>query len=66
MLRTQSQVVFNIDLEQILKKVTKKTSAVILVHSAGDPIDIEPIIKEMKKRNIKVIEDTSQSPGSNL
>jgi len=55
---------FNVDLKQILKKITKKTSAIILVHSAGDPIDIEPIIKEMKKRNIKVIEDTSQSPGA--
>ena len=46
---------FNIDLKQILKKVTKKTSAVILVHSAGDPIDIEPIIKEMKKEILKLL-----------
>ena len=54
----------NLDLNQIKKKITKRTSAIIVVHSAGDPVNIKSIVSYMKKRNIKVIEDISQSPGA--
>lgn len=54
----------NTDLEQIKKKITKKTSAIILVHTAGDPLEIKKIIKFTNKKKIKVIEDCSQSPGA--
>ena len=55
---------FNTDLEQIKKKITNKTSAAILAHTAGDPLEIKKIVKYMNKKNIKVIEDCSQSPGA--
>jgi perosamine synthetase len=36
---------------------------VFVVHSAGEPVDIETITQEAHKRGIKVIEDCSQAPG---
>jgi len=58
---------YNIDLEQIKKKITNKTSAVFLVHSAGQVVkDIIEIKKFLKKKNIYLIEDISQCPGGSL
>jgi len=41
--------------------ITKKTKAVIVVHLAGSPADMDPILRLAKKRGIKVIEDCAQS-----
>ncbi len=54
----------NTDLEQIKKKISKKTSAIILVHTGGDPLEIRKIAQYMNKKKIKIIEDCSQSPGA--
>ena len=50
----------NIDPEQILKKVTKKTKAIIVVHFAGLSCDMDKILKISKKYSIKIIEDCAQ------
>ncbi len=41
--------------------ITKKTKAVIVVHLAGSPADMDPILRMARKRKIKVIEDCAQS-----
>jgi perosamine synthetase len=46
------------------KKTNKKISALIAVHVFGNPVDLEKIIPLCKKRNIKIIEDSSESLGS--
>ena len=53
----------NIDWKEIKKKITKKTKAVILVHSGGEPATIQLIAKELRKRKIWLIEDCSQASG---
>ena len=45
----------NIDLNSIKKCVTKKTVAIIVVHFAGLPCDMNKIVKFCKKKNIKII-----------
>ena len=55
---------YNMNLNQIVKKITKKTSAIMAIHSAGEPLEIKEICIEAKKRNVKVIEDCSQAPGA--
>ena len=55
---------YNIDYDTFSEKVTSKTSAVFIVHSAGEPVAIGPIIKEAHSKKIKVIEDCSQAPGA--
>ena len=51
----------NIDPEQIIKKITKNTKAIIPVHFAGLPCDMESIILIAKKFNLKIIEDCAHS-----
>jgi dTDP-4-amino-4,6-dideoxygalactose transaminase len=51
----------NIDPEKIEKKITKKTKAIIIVHFAGMPCEMEKILKITKKYNINLIEDCAHS-----
>ena len=54
---------FCIDPDDVLKKITKNTKAIIVVHLGGNSADMENILKIAKKFKIKVIEDAAQSPG---
>ena len=56
----------NIDLNSIKKCITKKTIAIIVVHFAGLPCDMNKIIKFCKKKNIKVIEDSAETLGAKI
>ena len=55
---------FNISQKLLKKTINKDIKALIITHTAGIPIDIDPIIKICKVHNIKIIEDCSQSHGS--
>lgn len=54
----------NIDPEEINKKITDKTKAIIPVHFAGHPCDLEEIYKIAKKHNIIIIEDAAHALGA--
>ena len=54
----------NIDPQEIKKKITKKTKAIIPVHFAGHPCDLEDIYNIAKKHNLIVIEDASHALGA--
>lgn len=56
----------NISLKDIKKKITKKTKAIICVHLAGLPCDMENIMKFSKQKKIKIIEDCSQAHGASI
>ncbi|MGE5041734.1 MAG: DegT/DnrJ/EryC1/StrS family aminotransferase [Candidatus Levyibacteriota bacterium] len=51
------------DPKDIIKKITKKTKAIIVVHYGGHAVDMDPIIKVAKEKNIKVIEDAAHAFG---
>ena len=51
-------------LEDLNKKISKKTSAIIAVHLYGNPAKIDKISKLCKKKKIKLIEDCAQSHGA--
>ena len=55
---------FNIDINKIEGLITKKTKAIVPVHLYGVPAKMDKVMKIAKKYNLKVIEDTCQSPGS--
>jgi len=56
-------VTFNIDPNDIEKKITKKTKAIISVHLYGQSADIASIMELAKKHSLKVIEDGAQAIG---
>jgi dTDP-4-amino-4,6-dideoxygalactose transaminase len=54
----------NIDAEEIEKQITPKTKAVIVVHMAGFPAEMDKIMDIAKKHNLFVIEDACHGPLS--
>ncbi len=52
---------FNINEELIEKKITKKTKAILIVHFAGMPCEMNKIKKLAKKYNLKIIEDCAHA-----
>ncbi len=55
---------FNIDTEQIEKKINKKTKAIITVHLFGLASNIDEILKITKKYNLKLVEDSACAVGT--
>ncbi|UTC82357.1 UDP-4-amino-4,6-dideoxy-N-acetyl-beta-L-altrosamine transaminase [Treponema denticola] len=55
---------YNIDPNQIEKKITVDTKVIIPVHFAGLACDMERIKKTADARNIKIIEDAAHAIGS--
>ncbi len=53
-----------IDPKDIEKKITRKTKAIIVVHYGGHPVDLDPLIKICKDKNIELIEDCAHATGS--
>ena len=51
----------NISLEAIEKAITPKTKAIIPVHYAGQPCDLDEIHAIAKKHNLKVLEDAAHA-----
>ena len=56
---------FNIDPEQIKKKISKKTKAIMVVDIFGHPAPYKEIIEIAKKNKLKVISDSAQSLEQN-
>lgn len=52
---------FNISLQEIEKNITPKTKAILLVHFAGRPCQMEAISSMAKKYNLAVIEDCAHA-----
>ena len=57
---------YTMDPDDLRKKVTKRTKAIIPVHLYGHVAYMEEIIEVAKKNNLKIIEDASQSLGSKI
>ncbi|MCD6381308.1 MAG: DegT/DnrJ/EryC1/StrS family aminotransferase [Candidatus Odinarchaeota archaeon] len=55
---------YNIDPEDIKKKITDKTKAIIPVHIYGHPADMDPIMEIAEEHNLYVIEDACQAHGA--
>lgn len=55
---------FNIDVDEIAKKITKKTRAIIPVDYTGQAVDIDAIKDIVKGKDIIIIEDSAHSLGT--
>jgi len=55
---------YNIDVKKIEKAISKKTKAIFIAHTLGNPANLEKIIKIAKKYNLWLCEDNCDSLGS--
>ncbi len=49
---------------EIKKKISNRTKAILIVHMFGHPVNIDEIKKIIKKKKIVIIEDAAESHGS--
>jgi perosamine synthetase len=53
----------NTSAEQIKKVLTNRTSAIIVAHISGHPVDMDPVLKLAAEWGIPVVEDCAQAHG---
>lgn len=53
----------NINAEDIVKKITKRTQALMVVHFAGQSCSMDKIMDIAQRYNLKVIEDSAETIG---
>ena len=54
----------NIDLRQVEAAITARTRAIMPVHFAGLPVDMEALYEIARRRKLRVIEDAAHAVGS--
>lgn len=55
---------WNMRAEQIAEKITARTAAIIIVHTYGLPVDLDPVLALAQKFNLKVVEDAAEMHGA--
>ncbi len=71
---TEAEVVFadyntetyNIDLNDLASKVSKRTKAVVPVHIYGQPVDMEKLSAFAKEHHLFIVEDAAQAHGASF
>ena len=54
---------WNMDSEQVIKRISRNTKAIIITHIYGFPVDLQNVLRLAKKKNIKIIEDAAEMIG---
>jgi dTDP-4-amino-4,6-dideoxygalactose transaminase len=54
---------YNMGVDQFVERITPNTTALLAVHCAGEPLEIDRIVEEAHRRGVKVLEDCSQATG---
>lgn len=55
---------YNLDIEDVKKRISSKTKAIILVHQMGMPANLDSFISLAKEKEITLIEDAACAIGS--
>ena len=56
--------IYNIQADKIEKAISKKTKAIFIAHTLGNPANLDKILKIVKKHNLWFIEDCADALGS--
>lgn len=54
----------NIDPKKVEAAITKKTKCIMVIHTYGNPCNMDKILKIKRKHNLFLVEDTCESIGS--
>lgn len=55
---------WNMDVKQLVSKVTPRTRAIMVVHTYGHPVDMDPVLDLARRRGLRVIEDAAEAHGA--
>ena len=55
---------FNLDPDDVARRITARTKAILVVHLYGHPTDMEPIMTLAARHGLRVIEDAAQAVGA--
>lgn len=55
---------WNIDVDQVRKKITKRTKAIMPVHIYGHPVEMDPLLSLAKNHKLAIVEDAAESTGA--
>jgi perosamine synthetase len=55
---------WNIDASKIEKKITRRTKAIMPIHTYGHPADMDPILELAEKHGLYVVEDAAEAHGA--
>jgi perosamine synthetase len=55
---------WNIDMNQVTDKITRKTRLVVPVHTYGHPVDMDPLMALADKHGFDVLEDAAEAHGA--
>jgi dTDP-4-amino-4,6-dideoxygalactose transaminase len=54
-------ITYTMDIEDVKRKITDKTKAIVPVHLYGHPVDMDPLMELAEEKGIQVIEDACQA-----
>jgi len=55
---------YNVNIEQLRKAISKKTKAIMIAHTLGNPFNIEEVLKIVKEYDLWLVEDCCDALGS--
>ncbi len=56
-------VTWNMDVSQIESKITNRTKAIMVVHTYGLPVDMDPVLDIAARHDLRIIEDAAEMHG---
>ena len=57
---------WEVDPNDIERKITRRTKAIVAVHLLGMPADMPSIMEIARKHSLQVVEDCAQAPGASI
>ena len=55
-----------VDPEDIKRKITDRTKAIVVVHLLGMPVDMLAVMDVAERHHLRVVEDCAQAPGASI
>ncbi|MFL6654595.1 MAG: DegT/DnrJ/EryC1/StrS family aminotransferase [Sulfurifustis sp.] len=55
---------YNLDVARLARAITRRTRAIVPVHFAGLPVDLDPLYALAEKHGVRVIEDAAHAIGT--
>lgn len=56
-------ITWNMNIGEIEDKITERTKAIMVVHTYGLPVDMDPVLELARRYQLKVIEDAAEAHG---